>query len=110
MTKGFINERYISVSFETGKDVIIKSSIKDINYIKNYLLNNPNESITIIGHADTAVLNPKNTKLSNSRAEVVKSTLIKLGVEAARLNIISSEKETVEEMVDSLNKVIFKAN
>ncbi len=110
LTKGFINERYISVSFETGKDVIIKSSIKDINYIKNYLLNNPNESITIIGHADTAVLNPKNTKLSNSRAEVVKSTLIKLGVEAARLNIISSEKETVEEMVDSLNKVIFKAN
>lgn len=107
LAQSFINDGYISINFDSGKTILRTDSSKEINFIKTFLINNPTQSIVIIGHADTNESNSKNTTLSNSRAEVVKSTLIKSGVDSSKL-IIASEKDASEESKKTIKRVTFK--
>jgi OOP family OmpA-OmpF porin len=110
LINAFINDGHISVNFEIGKNTISTTSNNNINYIKNYLVDNPTVSISIIGHADSIDINTKNNKLATSRAEAVKSKLVTLGIDASRLIINNPETETNDELNNSLKKVTFKTN
>jgi OOP family OmpA-OmpF porin len=59
-----------------------------------YLRNNPTASIDIIGHADESGDSVKNVKLSNDRAVSVKNVLVKGGISADRLNVVSAGEDT----------------
>ena len=59
-----------------------------------YLRNNPNATIDIVGHADEIGKNVYNDKLAVERANTVRNTLIKAGVTATRLNIVSEGEDT----------------
>ncbi len=109
----FINDGYVATYFDTGKVKPTNVSTQGIDFIRNYLKNNPTESISIIGHADGIGANVHNLKLSKDRAEAVKSVLIKLGIDASRLTAISSEEDksvgvTSEEASKVFRRVTFK--
>ena len=109
----FINDGYVATYFDTGKVKPTNVSTEGIDFIINYLKNNPTESIIIIGHTDGIGANVHNLKLSKDRAEAVKSVLIKLGIDASRLTAISSEEDksvgvTSEESSKVYRRVTFK--
>lgn len=74
------------IQFETGKDVIKKSSYPILDAIANVLIANPTYNLNISGYTDN-VGNPKfNQVLSAKRAASVKRYLASKNVEEARMN------------------------
>jgi OOP family OmpA-OmpF porin len=100
MIKRLINEGYVTTYFDTGKTTPTNVSTEGIDFMLTYLRNNPNASIDIIGHADEIGKTAFNDKLSVGRANTVKNTLIKAGIPASRLNIVS-EGEDASVAIDS---------
>ena len=89
-----INEGYVSTYFDTAKTQPTNVSTEGIDFIRTYLKNNPKASVSIYGHADEIGTNERNNKLSQSRAESVKSILVKAGIDASRLNVVSVGEDT----------------
>lgn len=100
MIKRLINEGYVTTYFDTGKTNPTNVSTEGIDFMLTYLRNNPNASIDIIGHADEIGKTAYNDKLSMGRANTVKNTLIKAGIPASRLNVVS-EGEDASVAIDS---------
>lgn len=94
MIKSLINEGYVSTYFDVGKTKPTNVSTEGIDFMLTFLRNNPNTSIDIIGHADEVGKTTINEKLSIGRANAVKNTLIKAGIPASRMNIISEGEDT----------------
>lgn len=88
-----INQGYVATYFEFGKSTPTDVSSEGIDYMLTYLRNNPNASIDIIGHADEIGKTDFNEKLAKARAENVKQTLVKAGIDASRMNAISSGED-----------------
>jgi len=93
MIKRLVNEGYVTTYFDTGKVNPTNVSTEGIDFIRTYLKNNPNASIDIYGHADEIGTSAKNDALSKGRAEAVKAILIKAGIDANRLNVISAGED-----------------
>jgi OOP family OmpA-OmpF porin len=108
-----INDGYIAAYFDTDKRVPTTASTDNIGFILNYLRSNPTKSVDIIGYADAIGKSNYNTKLSNDRAENVKTILIKAGIDSSRLNIVGNG---IDDSVDRnseyarrlVRKVVFK--
>jgi len=94
MIKRLINEGYVTTYFDTGKTNPTNVSTEGIDFMLTYLRNNPSATIDIVGHADEIGKTAYNDKLSLQRANNVKNTLIKAGINASRLNVISSGEDT----------------
>ena len=94
MIKKFINDGYVTTYFDTGKTVPTNVSSQGIDFMLTYLRNNPKESIDILGHADEIGKSEFNDKLALDRATTVKNTLIKAGVNPARLNVVSKGEDS----------------
>ena len=92
--KRLINEGYVSTYFDTAKTQPTNVSTEGIDFIRTYLKNNPKASVSIYGHADEIGTNERNNKLSQARAESVKNILVKAGVDASRLNVVSVGEDT----------------
>lgn len=92
--KRLINEGYVSTYFDTAKTQPTNVSTEGIDFIRTYLKNNPKASVSIYGHADEIGTNERNNRLSQARAESVKNILIKAGVDASRLNVVSVGEDT----------------
>ena len=92
--KNLINEGYVNTYFDLGKTTPTNVSTEGISFMLTFLRNNPNASIDIIGHADEIGKTTINEKLSIARANSVKNTLIKAGIPASRMNIISEGEDT----------------
>jgi OOP family OmpA-OmpF porin len=108
--KKLINNGYISVYFDSNSTVPTNFSTNNINFILNYLRNNPTASLDIIGHADELGKSEYNNKLSKSRAETVKSILVKANINASRLNIIAAgEDNSVAKDSESARKLVRSA-
>ena len=90
----FINDGYIATFFDVNKSKPTNVSTEGIDFILTYLRNNPTASIDIIGHADESGDSVKNVKLSNDRAVSVKNVLVKGGISADRLNVVSAGEDT----------------
>ncbi len=115
MIKRLINEGYVNTYFETNKVNPTNVSTEGIDFIRTYLKNNPTSSVNVIGHADEIGTNDKNNTLAKGRAEVVKAILVKSGIDASRLNIVTIGEDTSVD-VDSegarklVRRVTFKIN
>ena len=109
LIKNLINSGYVCTYFDFGKSTPTNVSTEGIDFILNYLRNNPNASVDIIGHADEIGKSAYNDKLSASRANSVKNVLVKAKINPSRLNIVSAGEDTsVEKDSDAARKLVRK--
>jgi OOP family OmpA-OmpF porin len=113
MFKKAIDEGYICVFFETGKSIYLNSSNDAINYVQTFLITNPEAKIDLIGYTDEIGTSENNQKLGLDRANFVKETLVKLGIEPYRLKAISAGEDqtynpSTPETRSFVRKVIFR--
>ena len=73
------------VQFESGKDVIKKTSFGILDNVANIMKENPSYKLVIDGHTDAQGDDAKNMTLSQNRAAAVKKYLIGKGVAESRL-------------------------
>jgi len=75
------------ILFDTGKSEIKSESEKTLSSVANFLKDNPEVNVYIVGHTDNVGDYALNQKLSKSRGESVKSYLVsKYGISATRLS------------------------
>ncbi len=74
------------INFDIDKSTIKPESMGTLNMIVNVLKDNPDLKFEIDGHTDNTGTPEHNLALSQQRADAVKSQLVKLGVDAARLS------------------------
>lgn len=106
-----INQGYINVFFDTDSFYPKSSSTNDIYFVINYLKDNPNASVDIIGSADVRGNTEYNNNLSQKRAERVKSIVEKAGIDSSRLNIVAQGEDDLgkgSENLSLVRKVTFK--
>ncbi|WP_316632258.1 OmpA family protein [uncultured Flavobacterium sp.] len=109
LVKNLINGGYVCTYFDFGKSTPTNVSTEGIDFILNYLRNNPNASVDIIGHADEIGKSAYNDKLAASRANSVKDVLVKAKVNPSRLNIVAAgEDASVEKDSDAARKLVRK--
>ncbi|MBD2703267.1 OmpA family protein [Spirosoma sp. BT702] len=85
--KAFTDGKYIShgILFDVNKATLKPESMGEINAIVNVLTANPNLKVDVSGHTDADGDDASNLKLSEARANTVKSQLVSMGIEATRL-------------------------
>ena len=76
-----------NIYFELNQHSINPAEKNKLNNIKNLLESNPNFNLNIVGHASSDGPTDYNLLLSERRANMVKMTLINLGVDSSRLNV-----------------------
>ena len=108
-----INDGYICIFFETNKSMYMSSSKDSINYILIFLNSNPNLKLDLIGYTDEIGTSSLNEQLGLDRANNVKATLIKLGIDSSRLTAISGGEDqsynpSSEVSRSLVRKVIFR--
>lgn len=89
-----INGGYVAAYFDFNKSTPTDSSIDGINFILNYLRNNPSASVEIIGHADEIGNDSYNEKLSNERANSIKNILLKANIVSSRISVVAAGEDT----------------
>lgn len=77
-----------NVQFKTNSNVLLPGSEKDLKQLAENLIKNKNLNATIYGHTDNVGKPENNLVLSQRRAESVKQSLIKYGVDPSRLTAI----------------------
>ncbi len=92
------------ILFDTGSDQIKPSSFVEIELIAQYLKNNPQKKVYIVGHTDNTGSYQSNLSLSERRATaVVKALSTQYGIEANRMTsagvgpVAPESKNTSEE-------------
>lgn len=105
--KKLINGGYVTTYFETNKSTPTNVSTEGIDFILSYLRNNPTTSVDVIGNSDEIGNANYNNKLAIARATSVKNTLVKAGIDASRLNVISKgEDKTVDISSDNARRLV----
>lgn len=94
VVKEMINSKYYSVYFDFNKSTPIENSTAAIDVVLTYLRKNPSASLDIIGYADQVGSSEYNQKLSNARANNVKTILEKAGISSSRLNVVGAGADT----------------
>ena len=94
-----IAKAYDNLTFKTGSATITQSSYKFLDDIAEYMKTNPAFSLSIVGHTDNVGETDYNQKLSEDRAEAVKSYLIKKGV--GEISITAEGKGESEPIADN---------
>lgn len=94
LVKALINDGYVTTYFDYNKSTPTNVSTEGIDFILNYLRNNPSASVDIIGHADELGKTEYNDKLSTARANSVKNTLMSAKIDGSRLNIVPAGEDT----------------
>lgn len=109
VVKRLINEGYVSVFFDFNSSKPTPASTQNLSFVLTYLKNNPNASADITGYADEIGSTEVNRALSEKRANNVRNTLIKAGIAASRLNIISAGEDTSVENDTDSRKLVRRA-
>lgn len=94
LIKEMINAKYYSVYFDFNKATPIENSTAAIDVVLNYLRKNPSASLDLIGYADQVGSSEYNTKLSNTRANNIKTIFEKAGIASSRLTVIADGADT----------------
>lgn len=92
--KNLINDGFVTTYFEINKTKPTNVSTEGIDFVLTYLRNNPSASVDIFGNADEMGKSDYNDKLALARANNVKNTLMKAGIDGSRLNVISKGEDT----------------
>ncbi len=83
-----------NVHFNTDEHVLKeKDSLETIERIVSYLKSHPNISLFISGHCDERGPEAYNLSLGTRRADSIRSTLVKHGVDPERIHTVSYGKE-----------------
>lgn len=94
LIKEMIDAKYYSVYFDFNKATPIENSTAAIDVVLTYLRKNPSAALDIIGHADQVGTSEYNDKLSNSRANNVKTILEQAGIASSRLHVVAQGADT----------------
>ncbi|SDS31616.1 OmpA-OmpF porin, OOP family [Polaribacter sp. KT25b] len=105
-----LNSGYINVYFNTNKTTIQEGSLNSVNYLKQFMIDNPTVSAQLIGFADETGNADQNLQLSENRAKSVFEILVAAGINANRLSfsgggVDASVKEKARQFA---RKVTFK--
>ena len=84
-TKKILEQALTGVQFQSGKDVITRSSYEILNNVVSIMQDNPSYNLRIEGHTDAQGKDDFNLELSKKRAAAVKKHLTDKGVDASRL-------------------------
>lgn len=84
-TKEVFKKALKGIQFESGRDVIKKSSYGILNNVVDIMKQNPSYKLIIDGHTDAQGDDAKNQILSEKRAAAVKKYLSDKGVDGSRL-------------------------
>jgi len=90
-----------SLEFENGKSEILELMHNDLNKLANFMIDHPGFKLKISGHTDSSGEEQANLKLSQERANAIKSYLENsFGIESQRIQAIGygSAKPIVEEI------------
>ncbi len=74
-----------NIFFESGSYSLLEKSMFEIENIANFMNENPNTIITIIGHTDNVGSESDNLVLSENRAKAVKNAIVAQGIDSVRL-------------------------
>ena len=94
-----IAKAYDNLTFKTGSATITNSSFKFLDDIADYMKANPSFTLSIVGHTDNTGSDEYNQKLSEDRAESVKSYLMKKGI--GEISITAEGKGESEPIADN---------
>ena len=89
-----LNRGYINVYFDVNKSQIQEGSLNSVNYLKQFLMDNPTMSADIIGYADETGKPESNKTLSQRRAKRVYDMLIAAGISPSRLSYFGGGEDT----------------
>lgn len=76
---------FVDLNFETGSDKLDAKSLSEVNNISEILKAFPAVALKVGGYTDNVGAAASNLELSTKRAAAVKSKLVELGTDAARL-------------------------
>ncbi|WP_264535545.1 OmpA family protein [Flavobacterium sp. N1736] len=94
LLKEMIDAKYYSVYFDFNKATPIENSTAALDVVLTYLRKNPSANLDILGYADQVGSSEYNEKLSNLRANNVKTILEKAGIASSRLNVVAQGADT----------------
>lgn len=86
--KQLFKKAMTGIQFETGKDVIKKTSYPILDNVVKVLQDNPKWNVEVQGHTDNTGKADANKALSQKRAEAVDNYLISKGIDAKRLTAV----------------------
>ncbi len=92
-----------SLEFENGKADILEAMHNDLNKLGNFLIDHPELKLTISGHTDSAGKEEANLRLSQARADAIRSYLMyQFKIPADRITAIGygSAKPITQELTD----------
>ena len=108
--KELLNRGYVNVFFDVNKAEIQEGSINSVNYLKQFMMDNPYMKATIIGYADETGTESRNQTLSTNRAKNVYDILVSAGIESSRLTYAGGgiDASVGKDARQLARKVIFK--
>lgn len=74
-----------NVHFDSGKSTLRKESFKELDEMVEYMNARPGEKIEIAGHTDNIGSDESNLKLSQERAEAIRTFLVSKGIKAEKI-------------------------
>jgi len=77
-----------NILFETGSSTLLPPSFPELDKVLRFMLNNPDYSITIIGHTDNVGTEESNQQLSINRSEAVRTYLTKRDIAPDRITCL----------------------
>jgi OOP family OmpA-OmpF porin len=76
-----------NIYFATGKFVLLSKSFKGLNEVVQILKDDSELKLTIDGHTDNTGSDESNQRLSENRANAIKTYLVKKGIDEGRLTV-----------------------
>jgi OOP family OmpA-OmpF porin len=107
-----LNRGYVNVYFDTNKSVIQRESLSAVNYLKQFMNDNPTVTAGLIGFTDETGEEGYNLQLSKKRAKAVYDILVASGIDPTRLTYggVGEDKSLINEAKQLARKVAFRIN
>lgn len=108
--RSLLNSGYINVYFDINKAQIQDGSLNSVNYLKQFMMDNPYANAELIGYADETGTEAANKALSQKRAKKVFDVLVAAGIKPSRLSYFGGgeDKSVAKGARQLARKVTFK--
>lgn len=94
----------VVIYFSTDSTGLTDDALEKLNMIHGFLLNRPDVELTIEGYGDSSTNNQINQKLSQFRAEIVKSYFVKQGISSSKIKVFWMGRDNLERELDPKEK------
>jgi OOP family OmpA-OmpF porin len=110
--KELLNRGYVNVFFDTNKTSIQKESLPAVNYLRQFMTDNPYVNASLIGYTDEAGEEGYNQILSKKRAKTVYDILVDAGISPTRMTYggVGEDKTMIKDAKQLARKVSFRIN